>query len=312
VDEDELMRRRLVVIGAPSSAGSYAPGQEGAPAALRQLGLIGLLASDGRDVHDAGDGPLQIWAPDPAHPRVQNLDAVVHSVTAVAEQVGAALDEHADVLVVGGNCTVALGVMDALLQRDGDAGLLYIDRNTPASTSDGALDWMGLAHGLDLPNCADALASAFHRRPLLQPDQLYLLGVDEACATDWERQQARRLRLRWCSDSALASEPAARVADALAALPSCSLAVHLDVDALDFIDAPLAENTDGRNSGPTLDAVRRVLTAACGDSRFRVLSIGELNPGRAAGSPQTLRDFVSTLQAALGAGFDPVPAPLNL
>ena len=315
-DEDGLMRRRLVVVGAPSSAGSYAPGQEGAPAALRQLGLIDLLSSDGRDVHDAGDGPFQIWAPDSAHPRVQNLDAVVPSVRAVAEQVGVALDEYADVLVLGGNCTVALGVMDALLQRDGAAGLLYIDRhfdlNTPASTADGALDWMGLAHGLDLPDCADALTSAFHRRPLLQPAELYLLGVDDAVATDWERQQATRLGLRWCSHTALASEPEACVADALAALPAGSLAVHLDVDALDFIDAPLAENTDGRNSGPTLDAIGMVLAAACGDARFRVLSIGELNPGRAAGSPQKLRDFVSTLQAALGAGSDPVPAPLNL
>jgi arginase len=310
------MRRRLVVVGAPSSAGSYAPGQEAAPALLRQLGLIDRLADNGRDVHDAGDGPFQIWAPDPAHPRAQNLDAVVVSVTAVAEQVGAALDEHADVLVIGGSCIVALGVMDALLQRDGAAGLLYIDRhfdlNTPASTSDGALDWMGLAHGLDLSGSADALASAFHRRPLLQPAQLYHLGVDEELATDWERQQARRLGLRWCSHIALAGEPEARVADALAGLPPGSLAVHLDVDALDFIDAPLAENTDGRNSGPTLDAMARVLGVACSDPRFRVLSVGELNPGRAAGSPQKLRDFVSTLQAALGARFDPASAPLNL
>ena len=32
------------------------------------------------------------------------------------------------------------------------------------------------------------------------------------------------------------------------------LALHLDVD-LDFIDAPLAENTDCRNTGPTLGQV---------------------------------------------------------
>jgi arginase len=298
------MLNRLVVLGAPSSAGSYAPGQEAAPAVLREFGLIARLADSGRDVHDAGDGPLQVWAPDPDHPRVQNLGAAVVSVRAVAQEVGAALDGQAEVLVIGGNCTVALGVMDALLQRDRDAGMLYIDRhfdlNTPASTSDGALDWMGLAHGLDLPNSADELASAFHRRPLLFPDQLYLLGVDQQVATDWEREQARRLGLRWCSHTALATEPEGCVADALSALPPGSLAVHLDVDALDFIDAPLAENTDGRNSGRTLNAMTRALGAACADRRFRVLSIGELNPGRAAGSPNTLHNFVSTLGAVLG------------
>lgn len=297
------MARPLVVVGAPSSAGSYAPGQEAAPGVLRGLGLIGRLAADGRQVHDAGDGPVQVWAPDRRSPRAQNLGAVVSSLKAVAEHTAAALDRQADVLVVGGNCTISLGIMDALLERDRDAGLLYLDRhfdlNTPASTSDGALDWMGLAHGLDLTDAADELAAAFHRRPLLRPDQLYLLGINELAATGWEREQASRLGLRWCSSHALASEPEARTRQALAELPSGSLAVHLDVDVLDFIDAPLAENTDGRNSGPTLDDVARVLAIACADTRFRVLSIGELNPARAAGSPQTLHDFVAVLQKAL-------------
>jgi arginase len=298
------MVRRLVVIGAPSSAGSYAPGQETAPTVLRQLGLIERLSDGGRVVDDAGDGPVQVWAPDRSSPRAQNLDAVVVSVTTLAEQVGAALDEQADVLVVGGNCTVALGVMDALLQRDRDAGLLYIDRhfdlNTPASTSDGALDWMGLAHGLDLPGAAAALAGAFHQRPLLRPDQLCLLGVDDVAATAWERDQALTLTLRWSSHTALAAEPEACVHEALASLPTGSLAVHLDVDALDFIDAPLAENTDGRNSGPTLAAIERALAVACADRRFRVLSIGELNPARAAGAPAILHDFISVLRRVLG------------
>jgi len=48
-------------------------------------------------------------------------------------------------LVVGGNCTVALGVVAALRHLEAGApGLLYVDRhydiNTPDSTTDGALD----------------------------------------------------------------------------------------------------------------------------------------------------------------------------
>lgn len=295
--------RDLVVVGAPSSAGSYAPGQEAAPATLRALGLIERLTTAGRTVRDDGDGPFQVWTPDRDHPLAQNLDAVVSSVRAVSEQVGAALDAGADVLVVGGNCTVALGVMDALLARDPGTGLLYIDRqfdlNTPESTTDGAFDWMGLAHGLDLPGSADGLAGAFHRRPLLHADQLYLLGVDPSLATDWERMQAERLALWWSTHTDLATQPRLQVESALARLPTGALAVHLDVDALDFVDAPLAENTDGRNSGPSLAAAADGLAAAVRDCRFRVLSIGELNPARATGSPQTLIDFVAVLSAVL-------------
>lgn len=57
------MSRSLVPIGAPSSAGSYAPGQDAAPRVLRELGLVEALRAAGRDVRDAGDGPLQICDP---------------------------------------------------------------------------------------------------------------------------------------------------------------------------------------------------------------------------------------------------------
>jgi arginase len=36
----ELAHRRLVVVGAPSSAGSYAAGQEAAPRVLREHALL--------------------------------------------------------------------------------------------------------------------------------------------------------------------------------------------------------------------------------------------------------------------------------
>jgi arginase len=299
------MRWDLVLVGAPTSAGSYAPGQEAAPRVLRELGLVDRLRAAGRRVRDAGDGPLQVWAPDPQHPRAQNLAAVVRAVEAVAGHVAAALEEDADVLVIGGNCTVALGVTAALTTHDPAAGLLYVDRhfdlNTPASTRDGALDWMGLAHGLDLPGAAEPLAAAFAHRPLLTPDRLHLLGVEPDAATSWEREQAGALGLRWGSHTDLAAAPGTEVARALGALPPGPLAVHLDVDVLDFTDAPLAESTGGRNSGPTLDALSEALDTACRDPRFRALSIGELNPSRAAGHPAVLHRFMATLQHALRA-----------
>jgi arginase len=297
------MSRPLVVIGAPSSAGSYAPGQETAPAVLRALGLVDALRSVGRAVSDAGDGPLQVWRPDPEHPYAQNLPAVVESVTTLAGQVGSALDADADVLVLGGNCTAALGVFAAVGARDPRAGLLYIDRhfdlNTPQSTTDGALDWMGLAHGLDLPGVEPQLAAAFGRRPLLRAEQLRLIGVEPLLATPWENGQAERLGLRWTSSSEFARQPTTATNHALGDLPAGSLAVHVDVDVLDFTDAPLSESTDGRNTGPSLAALTEALDVGCHDPRFRVLSIGELNPGRAAAHPDILRRFVATLATAL-------------
>jgi arginase len=295
---------RLSVIGVPSSAGSYAAGQDLAPAALRDAGLIRLLAQAGIDVIDEGDLPRQVWRPDRENPLAQNADEVAACLAELTHRIRPLLFAGDNVLALGGNCTIALSVMAALQEADnGRSSLLYIDRhfdlNTPDTTIDGALDWMGMAHALDLPGCVESVLNAFDRRPLLAPDQIAWLGVHEDPATSAERERAGRLGLHVVSNDELARTPTEAVRRALAFLPSGYLAVHIDVDVLDFTDAPLAENTDGRNTGPTLDQLATALTIAVADPRTRVLSIGELNPTRSAGDPSAIARFVAAIVAAL-------------
>jgi arginase len=293
-------------VGVPSSAASYAAGQDLAPAALRSAGLLEQLIASGLEVHDDGDLPHQPWRPDRDHPLAQNAGQATTSVRQLADRLAPLLARGDMALVLGGNCTIALGVVAALRLLDAGApGLLYLDRhydlNTPESTTDGALDWMGLAHALALPGCLDTLAAAFGRPPLLGADQVAWLGVEPRIATQWEREQADRLGLHVTTSQALAADPAAAALTAISQLPAGPLALHLDVDVMDFIDAPLAENTDCRNTGPTLDQVTEALTAAARDERVRVLSIGELNPTRCAGDPDALPRFVSSIARILAA-----------
>ena len=58
------MPDRLAIIGAPSSAGAYAPGQEKAPTALREIGLAELLSARGIPVDPAGaaEAVVRGWA----------------------------------------------------------------------------------------------------------------------------------------------------------------------------------------------------------------------------------------------------------
>ena len=300
--QNGLVARRLVVIGAPSSAGSYAAGQESAPRVLRERGLIEALRAAGRDVIDDGDGPLQVWRPDRDRPRAQNLGEVIASVDSVARQVGAALDAGCDALVIGGNCTIALGAVSALAERFAEPGLLYLDRhfdlNTPSTTSDGALDWMGLAHALGVPGSLPGLQSALARIPLLAPERVHLLGVDPDATTEGERRARAELHLVWRTGDELALHPVSETQRALARLAPGPLVVHLDVDVLDFTDAPLAEDTGGRNTGPSLDAVAESLETACHDESVRVLTVAEVNPTRSVGDPSVLDRFVAVLARA--------------
>lgn len=293
------------MVGVPSSAGSYAAGQEQAPAALRSAGLMTALSASGLEVQDEGDLPLQIWSPDRINPRAQNIEQVIESILELTERVTPLLVRGDIVLILGGNCTVALGVVAALRRVSADpVGVLYVDRNydinTPESTSDGALDWMGMAHALSLPGSLDVLVDALGPRPLLEPSQVAWLGIDDRFATEWEQAEARRLELQVISSFALAHDPVSSAFESLNYLPAGPLAVHLDVDVLDFVDAPLAENTDGRNTGPTLDQAALALGMAAKDARFRTLSIGELNPTRSAGDPQAIPRFIATITSVLG------------
>jgi arginase len=138
------MSDRLVIIGAPSSAGAYAPGQEKAPAALRAAGLLEFLSAGGITVDDLGDISGFRWRADKANPRAMDANVAAAVAKATAEQVASALAADGAVLVLGGDCTVELGTVAGALRGTPSVGVVYIDLdtdlNTPESTRDGALD----------------------------------------------------------------------------------------------------------------------------------------------------------------------------
>ena len=74
--EDET---QLHVIGVPSSAGAYAPGQERTPSALREAGLFECLRGHGIGAVDMGDTDSFRWRADKANPRAMNWEAAGRS-----------------------------------------------------------------------------------------------------------------------------------------------------------------------------------------------------------------------------------------
>jgi arginase len=97
------MPDRLAIIGAPSSAGAYAPGQEKAPAALREIGLVEFLSACGILVDDRGDVPGFRWRADKANPRAMNAGVAATVAKATAERVASAMATNAAVLDGGGS-----------------------------------------------------------------------------------------------------------------------------------------------------------------------------------------------------------------
>lgn len=294
------MPRTISIIGAPTSAGAYAPGQEKAPAAFRRHGLADALSQNGGTVHDLGDTEAFRWRPDARRPQAANLEAVVRVSSELAGMVAGVMSRGEQALVLGGDCTVELGAVAGALQGQASVALVYIDYdvdlNTPAE-SDGALDWTGVAHLLDLDGCSPELAGMASRRPMLGPGDILFFAADNV--TPAEAEKERRLGLRRIPSPEVKRDPLAAGRQAAAwAGRHDRLLVHLDVDVLAFMDFPIAENTRRRN-GLTLDELAQSLKPLLSAANFRALTITEVNPDHAPDEAGTFKRLIVMLAGAL-------------
>jgi arginase len=205
-------------------------------------------------------------------------------------------------VVLGGDCTVGVGTVAGLQHRVDRLGVVYADRhadlNVPASTVDGALDWMGMAHMLGIDGAVDGLAALAGHRPMLSSGQISFLGLGPH--TDFEAKVISDRRLPVVNVQVAASDPLRGARAALSPLSACEgLAVHFDVDLVDFLDAPLAENTD-RGIAPSLSACGEMLSELLNDARVRALTVTEFNPHHGSKDGSTTQRLLEILVSCLG------------
>jgi arginase len=290
--------RPLSVIGAPSSAGAYGPGQERAPAVFRKHGVISALRASGRDVVDRGDGTLTGWRRDRANPA--NAGPVAAVAQQLADRVATAFTAGHDVLVLGGDCTIELGTVAGAVRDGTRTGLAYVDLdadlNTP-QTGGGILDWMGVAHILAVPGAHDELSALAGRRPMLDPSAVRLLATDNI--TPPEQAVIDRLGVHVEPLDAVVDDPgsvASRTREWAAAFDR--LLIHVDIDVLDYDKFPIAENT-GRRGGLELGSLTRLLNDLCDLPNQRALTLTEINPDHASDERHALGQLIAMLAEVL-------------
>lgn len=275
-------RNDWVVIGVPTSAGAHHAGQDRAPAALRAAGLISRLQAAGLAVTDAGDLAGGLFAVDHEHPTARNLEAVVRVAREVADAVASQLEQGRRPLVVGGDCTVTLGVIAGFRRRHPDVGLAYVDGDadlgaTLAQEASGILDSTGIAHLLGLGE--PELTGLAGETPLLAAARLAIVGCDPREVTDAGRRFLAERGVDYTTGPELVADPEAAARKALAALagPGGPLVVHFDIDVVDSGDLPLG-NYPHYDSGVGLADVTDCLGVLLADPSCAALVLTEVNP----------------------------------
>jgi arginase len=132
---------------------------------------------------------------------------------------------------------------------------------------------------------------------MLGPGQVSFLGLGPQTAFEAELINDRSLPV--VDVETAASDPRRSARAALSPLAGCDeLAIHVDVDLVDFLDAPLAENTD-RGAAPSLAACGEILTELLADARAGALTITEFNPHHGSQDGETTQRLLALIVDAL-------------
>lgn len=300
--ESTVKGRPFALIGVPSSAGARRAGQEGAPAALRRAGLAQRLSDKGLDVADHGDLQAVAFRPDDEHPRRQNLEPVRAVAQRTATAVDRALDEGRAPVVLGGDCSLSLGVIAGVLAHHDRVGLVYfdgdVDLNTPETTPSGAFDGMVLAHLLG--RGAPELTGLGPRRPMLAEEDVVLFGYD--VTTGWidppEIEALERSHMTRFPLDRVRADARGAAMEALALLEGRvdALVVHFDLDVtnLPAVDVPHPNGLDPATAFAALGVL-------AGAPSCVAVVVTELQPELDPGGLHALR-LVEGLAEALAAG----------
>lgn len=300
-----MSSRQVAVIGVPSSAGARRTGQEQAPAALRAAGILERLRARGLDVTDLGDLPTVSFRPDPSQPRRQNLALVADMARQAADRVEQAVASHQWPLVLGGDCSLSLGVLAGLIRRHPRLGLLYfdgdVDLNTPETTPSGVFDGMVMAHILG--RGAPELVGIGPRVPLLSEQDVVLFGYD--VASGWidppELEALERSSLSKYPLARVQADAAGAAREALCHLEKRSdvILVHFDVDVSDLPAADVPHQ-----GALSFDRAAEVLKLFVASSKCAGLVVTEFNPRQDAGGSLASR-LADRLAEAVGGARDP-------
>jgi arginase len=295
-------RGEWVMIGVPTSAGAHHAGQDRAPAALRAAGIVDRLRAAGVRVSDAGDVPGSMFAVDHDHPTARNLAAVAAVARGVADAVAREVSDGRRPLVVGGDCTITLGVIAGCHRAHPNIGLAYLDGYADlgglSADGSGILDATGIWHllGQGEPELANLAGSI----PMLDGSRLAMLGCDPREQTDAGRAFLASKGVDYSEGPELSADPESTARRTLTALGGADpFIVHFDVDVVDSGDLPLG-NFPHYGSGVGLAAAARSLRVLLADPACAGLVLTEINPSYDADGSQLDR-YLTALTTALAA-----------
>jgi arginase len=267
-----------VIQGAPLDSAAAGDGEERAPEALRAAGLAGRIGA-----RDEGDVAAVLRPPErDQRTGIIAFESLVQASGEVAAAVERALSGDERPIVLGGDCSLMIGVAAGLRRAGREAGLCFIDGH--ADYYDGESSPTGESADMDLAilhgQGPEELGAIEGPLPLIPPRLTALLGhrpaeLNPDVAFERERVPAVVMQLDAPGVREIGADQAAR--DVLEYLRNAnSLWVHLDLDALDEAELPAVSYPLPR--GLSWSELEQLLTALVSEGRPVGISVADFNP----------------------------------
>jgi arginase len=300
--------KKIALLGAPSSAAAFLAGSEKAPAALRAAGLVERLQNAGYEVADHGDCAPRFFADDEEHKRARNLKEIVAGLNELKLRAEVAIKSGALVLVLGGDCAQAMGLLAGARRYYKHVNLLWVDRdadlNTPASTPSGRIDGMVVAHVIG--KGAPELVRFWGESPLVREPDVTLFGLERLDPPEQEFLSKSPMRHLYAADvQSKGGKAAASAGLVYLHADAHEFVLHLDLDVIGEQEFS-AVNVPGSGGLPLAD-VRAALSGFAKHKNLLGLDVAQYNPDKDPDGSGA-KKVVDLLVAALSARLEPEPA----
>ena len=271
--------KNIVLLGAPTSAGSLQPGHERGPAALRAAGLTERLTAAAFSVTDSGDCATKISQPDDEHPRARGAAQVLAVLEELRPKVEAAVKTGGLPVILGGDDSIVLAAIAGVRRYYRDVSLIYMDRdaglNEPATTPTGCVDGMVVSHVIG--RGAPELVRFWGEPPLVREPDVVLFGVDRLDEPEEKFLKRSLLKPYTTADvRRLGAAAAAERALDLGHGRRNEFVLHLDLDLIASED--FAATNLSASGGLRLDEVRAALAVLVNQPKLAALVISAYNP----------------------------------
>nr|BAM62555.1 arginase [uncultured microorganism] len=268
------MEMRIEILGTPFNGLGSPPDTENPAEGLRLAELVPLLESKEHSVTDLGDlSDFQFQGIRDPETGIKDLDSWVELSNSLSRKLGTILSRGAFPLLLGGDCSMLVGILSAFARRDTEVGLIFLDGyadfHSPETSPGGDPADMELA--ILTGRGPQKITQVASKYPLLNEEDVVVYGIrawDHIGESNIRIYDRNRMAERGIKDV---------VEEGLESFTQrgLSLWLHFDVDVLDPKFMPVMFPEPG---GLTFEETREFLSLVWTTGQIEGMSIACYHP----------------------------------